>query len=201
MKVCSTWVCLERILSGFWMYLCTFMKDYMTFERFLLLLLTFFDPFLTLSGAILWAILKPFWVDPVSLWGHLGIILASFRARFGVVSTPFWYTLRLFGGLFWTFLGHFRTVLANGYGHFASFGWCFGKLTATFSKMMQNMAKICKFLPKFTKMMQNYPKMNPFSPLKPTLVLNLSVFMQLHEGLEDFWTVFGHFWPPFWPFF
>ena len=85
------------------------------------------------------------WVLWKSIRGHLGIILASFWGRFEATFGPF--------------LGHFH-------GHFANFRWCFGKLTATLSKMMRERAKICKFLPAFTKKMQNCAKTSFFSATK-----------------------------------
>ena len=57
--------------------------------------------------------LDHFWVDPGSLGGQLGIVLASFCGRFGVVLTSFSGLLGHFGPLF-PILGHF-------YGHFAGF--------------------------------------------------------------------------------
>ena len=160
----------------------------MTFERFL----ANFDPFCPFLGPFgakngskwpkigqkwakmgqkwgqmghFWVILDHFWVHPRSFWVAWGSFY-HFFASFGVVLVLFWPHFEAFLGPFWAifvpFLGRFSPILGLFHGHFAIFWWCFGKLTAKSSKMMQEKANICEFLPKFTKIMQNCPKTSPF---------------------------------------
>ena len=112
-----------------------------------------------------WVISDHFWVDPGSLWGHLGMILASFWHHFGVVLVSFWSHFEAFfclflGYFFWTILGHFSPILAISTVILrVFFFWrCFGKLYAKISQMMQGKGNICKFRSKFTKNMQNCAK-------------------------------------------
>ena len=167
-----------RILSGFWVFLCTFYGGLHGFRTFFLLLLTFFD----LLGAILtlygpyrtffgpkWehfgVCLDHFWVDS----GHLVIILASFWHHFGVVLGSFWLRFRPFWALFeplllvGPFLGHFSPCLCHGYGHSAFFLVMFrgvgckikqndarkGKNMQISAKIHQKYAKLCKNKPLF----------------------------------------------------
>ena len=89
-------------------------------------LLTFFEPFLTLSGAgylrpfrdnfggpkwdqtrvILRWVWTIFWVDPGSFWGRLGIIWH----RFGLILGSFWCRFDPLWGLLGPFLSYFWTI-------------------------------------------------------------------------------------------
>ena len=110
-------------------------------------------------------ILGCFWTIFGWIRGYLEISLASFWHHFGIILVLFWCRfepiLGRFRTIFGPFLGHF-------YGHFAIFLCCFGKLTATLSKMMQEKAKRYKFLPKIhqKKDMQNCAKKTLFSAIK-----------------------------------
>ena len=62
----------------------------------------FLDHFESKMGqkwVIFWVTLDRFWGDPVSLWGHLGIVLKSFYIFLG----PFWYAFGHFGAVFGAF--------------------------------------------------------------------------------------------------
>ena len=78
-----------------------------------------------------------------------GIVLASFWARFGVVSTTFW-------GCFWTILGPFGPFLGHFYGHFAVFWVMFCEVDW---KIKQNDAREGKNMPNSANIHQKYAKL------------------------------------------
>ena len=116
------------MLSGFWVFLCTFMKVCMTYERFCYF--WHFWPFWGLFGAKTWSKWDQNWtkIGPKldqnrsvlgDLWPFLGrsrVILGSLRDHFGIILGSFWCRfdpiLRHLLGRFWafflgTFLGPF----------------------------------------------------------------------------------------------
>ena len=100
----------------------------------------------------------PFWPVWSHFWPYPGLYRAflgrNFWCRFSVVLTPFWALLGPFLSRFWTLFGPFLPV--------CEFLWCFGKLTAKLSTMMQEKAQLCNFLPKCTKIIQNCAKTGVF---------------------------------------
>ena len=118
----------------------------------------YWDHFGTKIGPFLgdfWVILDHFWVDPGSLWLHLGIILESFWCRFDPILRPFLALFELFLDHFWAILSRFW---GRFYGHFAIFFVMFwevecniqqndareGKTMQTSAKIHQIYAKLCK---------------------------------------------------------
>ena len=218
MKVCSTRVgVFGSILRGFWVFLCTFLKAQMAFERFSFSSLSTFlfvsGPFLAFWGlqraifgikmGSFWEDLDHFWVDPASFWGHSVIVLSSFGPHFG----SFWCRFDHGLGIFWAHFWAIFTVILRFFVMFWEVGY-----------KIRRRKKICNFLPKFTKIMQNCAKTCPFSPLKTLVLIKknpvkidvstyesvqyagrcvwkypawiLSVFMHFSEGADGFWTVF-----------
>ena len=127
-------------LSELWVFLCTFMNVYGTFGWFCFVAVTF-DVFVDrLSHFVdpIWGYIGHFsgqnrvivfgGVDPGSVWGSLGIILASFWHHFGSFRCGFDPILRLFGpfwAVFRPFLAHFSPFLGHFYGLFEVFWRCF----------------------------------------------------------------------------
>ena len=181
MKVCSKWMCLEVSWVEFWVFLCTFMKVQMAFERFFCYfwsILTVFEPFLDLSGPVgaifgnkmghFGVILDHFWAFRASFgvtlgwcshrfgsfWGCFGIVLASvgsFRCRFVHISH-----FGVFSGHLWANFWAFSLFL----GHFMIILRLFGgvlwsaMLTAKLNKIVSEQAKIMQKLPNLCKNVQ-----------------------------------------------
>ena len=197
MKVCSKWVYLEVSWVDFECFYALFMKVCMTFEQFFgyfwpwPFLGAIFDPIWAIQGHF-WTILGQnrvilgwFWtvlVAPGSLWDHFGIAL-----------TPFW-------GLFWPYCGPFSPFWGHFHSHVAVSWWCFGKSTATLSKMTQGRAKTWKFLPKFTKFMQKCSRTCPFSPIKHLFCLEtIKIAVSTYESVQQM-GVSGRILSEFWVF-
>ena len=169
-------------------------------------------------------ILYHFWVDPGSLWGYLGIILASFWHHFRSFWCRFDPICSTLFGYLWAISARFSGPFLRSFCDFLVMFW------EVDSIIKQNDARewnICKFPPNITKMMQNCPKRKLFSGYQILVLLfkkngqnrrfNLSkcaasgcarnglgwilrVFMQFYEGLDTFEPFLITF-DPFWAIF
>ena len=136
-KVCSKLVCLEGSWVAFEFFLLHFYEGLHNFWTVFWPLLTPFWPFFERDfGPILGRSRFYFGVTLGSFWHRFGNVLRLFWCRFDLVLRPFWgFFLALFCV---AFFGHF-------YGYIAFVLWCFGKLAAKLSKMMQEKANVCNF--------------------------------------------------------